>query len=629
MGSSFRQIKVNYIQMKFNYKTLLLFLFLIVVKTPYIQAKNIVEKMEPNYWWTNFNYKHLKIALKGQNLAQSFFKINYAGITFNKVIFTKSPNVIFIDINIDDNVLPGNVPIEVYQKGRLQEKIYFQIKNRNHNKEFRPIENSDILYSIIIDRFANGNSDNDYIKEYLEKPNNNDISGIHGGDIKGISNHLNYIKSLGVSAIELSPLYESNQIFNSYYHDEVTNFYNIDQRLGKISDMINLSSDLKLNNLKYIQSFTLHKASKNNWLFKDEKIINAIISESKEFSTQEYSYSLQTDPYSTVQDFNKQLATKYDINTQFLNQNESLVSDFLIQNTIWWIEQINPDAIKIEDCQLNKLAFIQKLSNILMKLYPNLGIIYDYDTKNADELAYWEKNLVDKETNYIYDYPVSKILESAFSQFNPPNKSNLNLHKALSKDFNYNNPEHNILFIDNKNTSRAFTLAEKSKNQIKMLATYLFTTRGIPSLFYGSEYLLEGNLMRGESVPKKNFPGGWKDDIKNGFEVKNISFEENDYHYFIRQLIKYRNENPVIYEGQILHSICKDGVYSILKSLNEKEVVIIYNNNNSIEKVNLFKCFTFLNHYKLAHAPIENIELNDLKNILIESKTALIIELKK
>ena len=354
-------LALKWLLMNYSYKILLLILFFIVVKTPTIDAKKIVDRIEPENWWSDLQYKNLLIALKGENISQSFVKVNYDGVKFNNIIFTKDPNIILVSIDIEEHIQPGKVPIEVYQKGRLQEIVYFEIKSHTNEYRFNKIQESDIFYQIIIDRFANGNYENDKIKDYLELPDNSNPSGIHGGDIKGIINHTDYLKLLGVTAIELSPLYESNQIFNSYYHDEITNHYQIDQRLGTLSEIQNLSKILKSKHLKYIQSFTLHKVSKRNWLFKNENIANATFQNTQNPQEQSFENSLQIDPYSNQQTINHQLQNQYSLSTILLNQDIKLVSDYLIQNTIWWIEQTKPDAIKIEDCQLNKIVFFKKL----------------------------------------------------------------------------------------------------------------------------------------------------------------------------------------------------------------------------------------------------------------------------
>ena len=615
--------------MNYSYKILLLILFFIVVKTPTIDAKKIVDRIEPENWWSDLQYKNLLIALKGENISQSFVKVNYDGVKFNNIIFTKDPNIILVSIDIEEHIQPGKVPIEVYQKGRLQEIVYFEIKSHTNEYRFNKIQESDIFYQIIIDRFANGNYENDKIKDYLELPDNSNPSGIHGGDIKGIINHTDYLKLLGVTAIELSPLYESNQIFNSYYHDEITNHYQIDQRLGTLSEIQNLSKILKSKHLKYIQSFTLHKVSKRNWLFKNENIANATFQNTQNPQEQSFENSLQIDPYSNQQTINHQLQNQYSLSTILLNQDIKLVSDYLIQNTIWWIEQTKPDAIKIEDCQLNKIVFLKNLRKKITELYPELGVIYDYNSINSDELAFWKKQIEGNNSDYIYDYPIAKTLENVFSEFRKPNESTIDLHQALAKDFNYEKPQFNIVFIDNNNTSRAFTLAEKNIKQMKMLATYLLTTRGIPSILYGTEFLLDGNMMRGDGIAKKNFPGGWKEDIISGFDNRNIPYEPSDFNLYIKRLIKYRSDNPMLYSGQTQHKIYKDGIYIVLKSSGEDQIAIIYNNNTTLQKVNIIDCFASTYIFSSAICPTDHFDFNDLKNILIEPKTALILELKK
>ena len=275
------------------------------------------------------------------------------------------------------------------------------------------------------------------------------------------------------------------------------------------------------------------------------------------------------------------------------------------------------------------MFFLKNLRKKITELYPELGVIYDYNSINSDELAFWKKQIEGNNSDYIYDYPIAKTLENVFSEFRKPNESTIDLHQALAKDFNYEKPQFNIVFIDNNNTSRAFTLAEKNIKQMKMLATYLLTTRGIPSILYGTEFLLDGNMMRGDGIAKKNFPGGWKEDIISGFDNRNIPYEPSDFNLYIKRLIKYRSDNPMLYSGQTQHKIYKDGIYIVLKSSGEDQIAIIYNNNTTLQKVNIIDCFASTYIFSSAICPTDHFDFNDLKNILIEPKTALILELKK
>lgn len=603
-------------------------LFIFILPTNFASAKNIVQKFEPRYWWANMQYKHLLIAIKGENIAQSTAQINYTGVIYNKTIFTDDRNLIFIDIEIQNNAQIGQVPIKIYQRGKLRETIFFEIKKREAAKTPQKITMADLIYPIVIDRFANGNYYNDRPNGYYESPNRENISGIHGGDIKGISNHLTYLKGLGITTIELTPIYESNQVFNSFYHDNITNHYQLDQRLGTHNELKKLAKELSNNNFKYIQSLVLHKTSSRHWIFGQKRIYNSIISQSEDIEAK-YDISTQTDPHAIPSDITAQISQKISFLAQYLNQDLLLVSEYLIQNSIWWIENMKPDAIKIEDAHLNNKTFLNKFVQNIKTEYPDLEIMNDFNTPYTDELAYI-KAIINNNTNTLfYDYPIAQTLNNAFSEFTSSDEGVKKLHQILAKDFNYENTNNHILFIDNKNTSRAYNIGEKDINQLKMLYTYWATTRGIPMLYYGSEILLDGNINRGESHSKKDFPGGWENDNTNGFSSTNLSPLQKDFSEFISQLIKLRTNYPIFYKGKTQHTIPFKGVYAILKTNNTKTILILYNNNTSYSKINAFSCFDEASQFSQAQDLLNLKKFNNLANIIVDPKSALILELNE
>jgi len=612
--------------MKYKIAVNIILTLLLFSTTIMSYGRNIIEKFEPKFWYTNLKYSNILIAAKGENISQSFIKINYPNVKFNKLIYTNTPNICFIDITIKEQVEAGFIPIMIYQRGKLQQTIDFEIKKRN---TYIPtsISTSDAIYQIIIDRFCNGNTYNDKIDSYIEAPNRIDPSGIHGGDISGIDKNLTYIKNMGFNSIDLSPINESNQLSHSFYHDRITCHYEIDKRLGTLNEIQSFSKSCKENKIKYIQSFTLHKGSIYHWLLSPFNIKDLAL-HSEEITFNQHEMSLQIDPYATKQDINNQIISNLDFNDVFYNQDLEVVQSYLIQNVIWWIETIRPDAIKIEDANLNKLSFLNNLVENIKSEYPNFQVFTDYNSNSSSELAFYKKAIEKASHSLVYDYPLANCLSDCFSEFTNPNTGVLNIQSQLGQDFVYDQTDNNILFIDNTHTTRAFTFAEKNLSQLKMLYTFIFTNRGIPCMLYGTEVLLDGNILKGINIPRKDFPGGWVNDNSNAFKNLNLTYEQSSFQEFIKKLALYRAKTEVIIKGVTKHTTPDEGIYMQHKSLEKKDVIIIYNNNSTFAKVNIPYSFPELTAYSKAKNPISNNEFEDIKNILIDAKTALILELE-
>lgn len=604
----------------------IIFLTILFFQNSTVTGKNIIENYEPKYWWTGMHYNNILIAIKGNNICNSFVKIDYPDVTFNRLIPTNNPNIAFVDIEISKNALAGEAPIKIYSLGKLQQTIYFTLKNRKFNSPSNLLTSSDVVYQIVIDRFKNGNYDNDKVSNYIEVPNRLNPNGIHGGDIDGIIKEMDYIKSIGATTIELSPIYESNQTTNSYYHDEITNHFQLDNHLGSPSTLDIFSQQCKSKNLKYIQSLVLHQASKNHWLF-SEKLFNNWIYSPLDIAYPNVSISSESDPYSADNNYINQFYKRYP-NLILINQESPIATKYLIQNTIWWIENCHPDGIKIEKTQFNKTSFLNKLFKSIKEQYPTINIVTDITTKQNDELAFLSNSYFPSQEGYNYDYPISYSLKDAFSEFISKSKGVTNLYEHLAKDFNYSSPNKHLVFINNNVTSRSFTLADRNIEQLKMMFIFWATIRGIPSIFYGSEILLEGNHQRGLGQSRTDFPGGWINDSENDFNGKSLSYEQKAFKRFITVLLKWRSSTPVIHTGKTKHFLLNEGLYVILRYNNDENILIIYNNNTNSEKINISDCSKELSSFTKAVNPIDNAEFTDLKNLIIKSKSATILKLE-
>ena len=108
--------------------------------------------------------------------------------------------------------------------------------------ERKGFDNSDVLYMLMPDRFANGNPKNDIVKGMQDQLcNRNEPSLRHGGDIAGIMQHLDYFTDLGVTALWFTPVLENDRPADggksSTYHGyATTDYYRVDPRFGTNAD---------------------------------------------------------------------------------------------------------------------------------------------------------------------------------------------------------------------------------------------------------------------------------------------------------------------------------------------------------------------------------------------------------
>ncbi|MEO7982583.1 MAG: cyclomaltodextrinase N-terminal domain-containing protein, partial [Bacteroidota bacterium] len=171
-----------------------------------------VERIEPMNWWVGMKSQALQIMVHGEKIGETTPVINYAGVTIKNINGAESNNYLFIDLVIGKNTKPGIFPIQFKKDNKtIYSADYTLLKRAAHASEVKGFSSSDVIYLITPDRFANGDINNDIVSTMREKKIDRKAPfGRHGGDIRGIIDHLDYIAGMGYTAIWPTPLLEND-----------------------------------------------------------------------------------------------------------------------------------------------------------------------------------------------------------------------------------------------------------------------------------------------------------------------------------------------------------------------------------------------------------------------------------
>ena len=139
-----------------------------------------IEKVEPPFWWEGMQESTLQLMLYGNNLAQ--YDLDVPSLRKIKVHRVENSNYLFVDLDLTRKK-PGEIKINLIKDGQVHSSINYEIKTRNQHTNKESFNSSDVIYLLMPDRFANGNSSNDIHSSVSEKTNRNDKDGRHGGDL--------------------------------------------------------------------------------------------------------------------------------------------------------------------------------------------------------------------------------------------------------------------------------------------------------------------------------------------------------------------------------------------------------------------------------------------------------------
>lgn len=553
-----------------------------------------IKKVAPSFWWAGMKNPELQILLYGEDLALSDVSVSGEGIYLKETVRQDNPNYLLLYLDLSEAKAQTFQILLKHGKKKLQ--IPYELKSRvRRGEDVKGFTSEDVLYLIMPDRFANGNPENDVVDGMREKKiDRADSFARHGGDIQGISSHLDYIADLGVTAIWLNPTQENDMESGSYHGYAITDYYQIDRRFGSNEDFCALVETAHEKNLKVVMDMIFNHCGSENYLFRDKP--------SKEWFNYHSNYVQTSFKTASVMDihasaFEKKIATDGWFTSVMpdFNQRNRHVARYLIQSSIWWIEYAGINGIRQDTHPYADFDFMSQWCKEVLDEYPYFNIVGETWLNSNVLVSYWQKDSklaapLNSNLPTVMDFPLQALINQAFDEETGEWGGGLyKLYDYQTQDLVYANPMNLLTFLDNHDTSRFAQTDEMAKNlkRYKQAMVFLLTTRGIPQIYYGTEILMTGDKGKGDGDLRKDFPGGWQGDTRNCFAKNGRTALENEAFEFTRQLLNWRKGNQVIGKGSLKHYSIQNGVYVYQREFNGKSVVIIMNGTDDSKELDL------------------------------------------
>lgn len=592
-----------------------------------------IKRVEPLFWWTGMHNPKLQVMLYGKDLGDLDPQVNYKGVTIDRVVRVQNEDYIFVYLDIAHNTKPGNFDIVLTKNGHEETSYNYQLKERTKGSAQREgFNNSDLIYLITPDRFANGNPDNDTIKGYKDTLNRNDDYARHGGDIQGIIDHLDYIDKMGFTAIWLNPVLENAMPSSSYHGYAITDYYHVDPRFGSNKRYKELSKKAHQHGIKLIMDMVMNHIGSHHWWMDDLPTPDWIHHHGQYEQTSNLRTSLQ-DPYASNYD-KKQFTNGWFVKSMpDLNQSNPLLADYLIQNSIWWIEYAGLQGIRHDTHSYSGQEFMKKWTCRIMQEYPNFNIVGEEWSMHPAVIAKWQKGSK-QPTNFgsclpsLMDFPIQSSLVKALNGKENWGNGFQKLYEKLSYDYLYPNPYNLVIFPDNHDMDRFYRQVNHDYGLFKMGITYIMTMRGIPQIYYGTEILTSNEKAGDDGNIRSDFPGGWKSDTKNGFTGKGLSEKKKEAQQFMKKIANWRKKTPVVQTGKLMQYAPKhNGFYVYFRYNKEHTVMVIFNKNNKKTLLDTDEFYERIKDFSKGTDVVTD-KTYDLDHLEVPGRTALVLELK-
>lgn len=551
-----------------------------------IFSQNItVNKIEPANWWTGMKLNKIQLMVYGNSLSGFSVSANTKDISVDSVHFMGNTDYSFIDITIIPDAHPGKYELLFKKDGRTV-SIDFPLLPRDLNaKRHQGFGVEDVVYLLMPDRFADGDKGNNEIPGMYNEYLPGSPIGRHGGDLQGIIDHLDYFTDLGVTSLWLTPVLENNKSI-SYHGYAATDLYLVDRRLGTKEKYKELVEKAHASGLKIIYDHVSNHIGANHFWLNNPPMADWINGTKEKHLNAWHDKMIDFDMHG-VEITNEHLRKGWFVDDMAdLNQQNKYVSNYLIQNTIWWIEYSGIDGIREDTYPYADQKYLSEWAKIIMNEYPHFNIVGEVWTGETPFLASFQKDSkLNKGINTNLPVVTDFAIQNAYADF-LQGKSNLyKIYETVALDYLYENPDNILTFADNHDLGRIMLISKGNSAKVKLVLTHLLTSRGIPQIYYADELGIKGGWDDG--LKRSNFPGGFKDDKSNAFTKEGRSAEENELYGYIKNLLELRKKYPALSRGELKHLPLIDNVYIYCKRLGGQTIMVTLNGDDRKKEIDM------------------------------------------
>ncbi len=610
-------------------KLLLTLTSILVTLSVYCQT---IERIEPENWWTGMKYNTITLLVYGKDLQNLEPRIQYPGVKLLKTEKVENLNYLFLTLEISENAKPGIVKL-LFDKDKktIKTQDFPLVKREAKSANRASFSQKDAICLIFPDRFSNGDPSNDSFpfmnQTGIDRKNEHKR---HGGDLKGLINHLDYLKELGYTQIWNTPLTENNEPNYSYHGYAATDFYKIDPRFGTNELFKTFVKEAEKRQIGVIWDAVLNHVGTQYYFIRDLPSKDWInYAQKRTRSNHEKSTIL--DIYTTEIDKEDYLNGWFDDHMADLNQRNPLVAKFLIQNAIWWIEYSGLSGLRVDTFSYSDKDFLSDWTKAILEEYPNMNIVGEEMTNDPAFISYWQKGKNNPDGYQCYlpsvmDFSLNNLIVQSLTQASGYFSSWREMYQGIARDYQFSDSYNQLIFPDNHDLDRFYSRLNGNFSDWKIGIAMYMTMRGIPQFFYGTEVLMTNSEPGNDGLRRGDFYGGWAEDTKDAKSGKNLSKEETMAKEYFSKLLNWRKNNPAV-SGKFKHYVPKSNdVYVYFRYTDNEKVMVLLNKNAKDVTLNLDHYSEMVSATFKGKDIVSDRELEANGTLTVPAKTAMIIE---
>ena len=546
------------------------------------QAPEIL-KVDPPSWWVRSSVNPVRLMIRGRNLHNARVQVSPGLRVIGPPKINERGTSVFVDVSVDS---AGERSITITTPKGSARAPFQVLAPLNRAGRFQGFSPADVMYLIMIDRFADGDPSNNDPPQSRGIYDRKNKFYYHGGDLQGVINRLPYLKELGVTAIWLTPWYDNydrlNQIelkedkpstgFHGYNPQD---FYAVEEHFGTHAKLRELVEAAHGSGIKIIQDQVMnHTGPYHPWV--DDPPTPTWFNGTKARHLNNVFQTWVLHDPRAVESLKRETMEGWFLDfLPDLNQNDPEVSRYLIQNTLWWIGTTGLDGIRMDTWQYVPNSFWRDWNRALKREFPNFRVVGEVKDGDVVHTSFFQGGKVrfdgvDSGLDSLLDFPLFYPIRHAFAEGKPIDE----IPKTLAKDYLYTNPEILVTLLGGHDDGRFMSEKGATIAGLMLANTLVLTTRGVPQLYYGDEIAMEGG---DEPTTRGDFPGGFPGDKRNAFTAAGRTKEEQELFEYIRRLTTLRRELEPLRSGALINLYVSEQQYAYARG---NAVVIVFNNDD-------------------------------------------------
>ena len=564
-------------------------------------AAPAIGKVEPPGWWLGLT-SEVMVLLSGRNLQATQVSCNMPTLRIARTQATGGGAYLFVWLKFGPDMRTGTAVCRVSTPtGDASFELPLAARPPAAGK-FQGLSQDDVIYLIMPDRFADGDPTNDRQSGASGDVDRSKPRAYHGGDLRGIREHLPYLKDLGVSVLWLTPVLK-NGTAQDYHGYGATDLYAVEPHLGTLQEYQSLVSAAHSQGMKILfDAVPNHVGPHHPWVTNPptpdwfhgsvQRHTNSAAPRAAEFYGEPANPKIAHDPFEILADphapaeLSKNLTDGWFANVlPDLNTENPLVAQYLLQNSIWWAETSGLDGFRLDTFPYVPRKFWAGWHSGLRRIYPRLttiGEVFHPDPAVTSFFAGGHKRYdgVDSGVSTLFDFPLFFTLREVLWGGAPASR----LAGVLRRDSLYQRPDSLVTFFSNHDVTRPANLPGATASRLQLAFGLLLTIRGIPEIYYGDEIALPGG---GDPDNRRDFPGGWTGDAQNAFHSEGRTTEQQMLFSYVQKLLQLRREHPALASGHIWHLASDETAYVFLRESDEERLVVAFNNSERARELHV------------------------------------------